>query len=304
MSIKTGRAEGKAQVTINYDKCSHCGFCADICCGTCDGPLYVKDGQVVIDQSRLFGCIGCGHCMAICPHNCICVEGRTISHNDAVDFPHAHKPTYTELYTLLFLRRSIRRFKDKEVEQELIDKIIDAVTTAPVGLPPSDVEILIFKGHKKVQLFAHDLVEAIYKRRFLFSPMMRPLLRPFVGKEFMEICRTYMYPTMNFLKKAKDKGHDWLFYNAPVLMYFHVSPYGDAVDPLISAAYAMLTAESLGLGGSLIGTPTHFLKHNNTLKKKYKIPLKNQQGIAFIMGYPKYEFKKGIKRTISYVRYY
>ncbi len=64
MSIKTGRAEGNAQITINKEACTSCGLCVSVCKGT---PLFMENNTVQVDQSRLFGCIGCGQCMAVCP---------------------------------------------------------------------------------------------------------------------------------------------------------------------------------------------------------------------------------------------
>ena len=48
--------------------------------------------------------------------------------------------------------------------------IIEAVSTAPMGLPPSDVEVLILDGFDKVQQFADDIIAVIRKSRWFFSP--------------------------------------------------------------------------------------------------------------------------------------
>ncbi|MEW6698121.1 MAG: hypothetical protein ACOY35_07385 [Bacillota bacterium] len=69
----------------------------------------------------------------------------------------------------------------------------------------------------------------------------------------------------------------------------------------------MLSAESLGLGSCMIGTPAYFIKHSKHSKKfkqKYHIPLKNQQGIVVIFGYPKIPYKKSIRRRLAGIYYY
>ena len=46
---------------------------------------------------------------------------------------------------------------------------------------------------------------------------------------------------------------DLLFYGAPCVLLFHQSPYADPVDGHIACTYAMIAAESLGLGTCMIG---------------------------------------------------
>lgn len=303
MSVKTGRASGVANVEIDYSKCTACGLCADICGGGLVGCIFKENGKMVIDQKRHFGCIGCGQCMAICPENCITVEGRTVSKEDAVEFVREPKPSYEEFFSLLSARRATRNYLEKEVEQEKINKIIEAVKQAPMGLPPSDVEILVLKGHAKVREFVTDIINAIDHRKWIFGPVMRFFIRLF-SKEVADMCETYIYPTALYYIRDLKAGKDGLLFNAPLVMYFHASAYADPADPFIAATYAMLTAESLGLATSFAGTSSNFLKRNKKLKEKYNIGMKNQHGIALLIGYPKYKFQRRLKRSISNVFYY
>ncbi|MCP4135072.1 MAG: 4Fe-4S dicluster domain-containing protein [bacterium] len=302
MSIKTGRAEGTARVTINKETCTACGLCVSVCAGI---PLTMENKTVQVDQSRLFGCIGCGQCMAVCPTGSIEVRGRMISPEEMIPLPKKEKQaSYEPLVSLMRARRSVRNFKDRPVERDVINKVIDAVSTAPMGIPPSDVELLIFEGREKVQEFGADVIAVMEQSRHFFGPVFRQLFRPFFGKEFIKSAKTFIAPMIKFMGKERKEGNDWLFYNAPTLIYFHVSPYADPADPLISATYAMLAAESLGLGACMIGIPANFIKYTNKLKKKYGIPAKNRQGIALILGYPAVAYKKSIKRTLGNVKFY
>ena len=302
MALKTGRAFDVAQVTINQSECIACGNCIAVCKGA---PLLMVNGRVFIDQTRLFGCIGCGHCMSVCPKSCITVHGRDITKDDIFKAPDKkEQATYDQLLSLLLSRRSIRNFLDKPVEKAIIEKIIEAVSTAPMGLPPSDVEILIFEDKLKVKEFASDVIELIKKSKWFFSPLMRRLLRPFINKETIEMFESFLYPACNIFVEKWADGEDFLFYKAPLAMYFHTSPYADPADPLIAATYAMLAAESIGLGGCMIGTPAHFIKHSKKFKNKYNIPIKNQQGIVVIFGYPHITHKRSIKRRLAKISYY
>jgi len=50
----------------------------------------------------------------------------------------------------------MREFKGMPVEKALIDKILTAASTAPMGIPPSDVNILILDSSEKVRTFSKD----------------------------------------------------------------------------------------------------------------------------------------------------
>lgn len=301
MAIKTGREDGVAQVSVDRSRCTDCGLCAEICKGA---PLRMEDGRLVIDQGRFFGCIGCGHCMSVCPQDCIKIAGRDMGYEDIISLPaRGDRANYDQLLALMLSRRSIRNFKSQEVEPELIEKIVAAVATAPMGLPPSDVEILVLDSRPKVQEFAGDIIAQAKNSRWLFSPLATRVLRVFLGREYAESVETFIRPAVDIFVEERAKGEDYLLYDAPLAMYFHCSPYADPADPLIAATYAMLAAESLGLGSCMIGTPAYFIKYSRKLKEKYGLPLKNQPGIVVIFGYPRIRFAKAIKRRLAKVTY-
>ncbi len=90
--------------------------------------------------------------------------------------------------------------------------------------------------------------------KWMFSPAALLVMRPVLGKEYVESSRTFLAPAIDFFVEEKKKGIDYLLYAAPLALYFHVSPYADPLDPVIAATYAMITAETLGLGSCMIGT--------------------------------------------------
>jgi len=303
MAIKTSRTEEKARITIDQDKCNLCQLCVHICK---DFSLVMEEGKLVFDKNPLFGCIGCGHCVAICPKECLTIEGREISSSDFIKIPEKETRTsYDALFNLMISRRSTRDFKDMEVEKEKIEKILEAATTSPMGIPPSDIRVLVLQGKEKVNEFAHDYVNYIKKIRWFFSPFMLILMRPFIGKENYTMFKQFLNPMMDFFLKTSDKGENWVLYSAPLAMYFYGTPYTDPADQFIPPTYAMLAAESLGLGTCMIGSIGPFItKGAKALKKKYGIYPKNQQGLFVIFGYPKYKFHRAIRRSFADVKFY
>jgi ferredoxin len=301
MAIKMGRAEGIAQVVVDNDKCTACGLCVKVCK---DGTLSLKDKKVVIDQTNWLGCIACGHCVAICPAGAITVNGRDLSPSDIVDLPSKElKASFEQIQALLLSRRSIREFSSKEVESEVIKKILDATSTAPMGIPPSDVGVLVFNSREKMTAFKRDVIDILKSWKKSLSPFMLSIMGIFMGRETIDMMRTFVLPLVNAIVEEDEKGNDFLFYDAPLGMYFYASVSSDSADPVIASTYAMLVAESLGLGSCMIGTVPPSFNQSKKLREKYGIPPKSHQGMMVIFGYPNIHFKKAIKRRFADVKF-
>jgi nitroreductase len=265
----------------------------------------MKDNKPVESDQPVFGCMACGQCMAICPTKAIQINGRELSADDLIDFSGMkEKASYKNLSNLMVGRRSIRDYKEKEIPAELIEKIIVAAVTAPMGIPPSDVNLLVIQGKDKVREFSFDVIDHFSKVKWMFSKPMLWIWRLF-GKETYQLIKTFVCPLLKFFPESKAKGENFLLYDAPLALYFTASPYADPADPYIPATYAMLAAESLGLGSCLIGSVHPMIqKGAKKLRQKWNIPAKAPAGIIVIAGYPKFKFHSGIKRTFAKVSYY
>ena len=303
MAIPTARYSETATVRIDYEKCKVCGLCVKVCKGA---PLYLENNKVRIDQTRYFGCIGCGHCVAVCPTGAITIEGRDISQASFMDIPMEDtRAGYEELMALMLARRSIREFDDRDVEQEKIDRILASASTAPIGIPPSDVEVLVINGKDKVREFSDDILELMKSQKWIFSKPTLLLLRPFMKKEEFEVVDKFVCPAIEIFEETRKENTDYLLYGAPLAMYFHVSPYADLADPFITATYAMLAAETLDLGSCMIGTIGPMLKNGGKdVKEKYGISIRNQPGIVVIFGYPAVKYRRAIRRNLAKIHYY
>ncbi len=112
MVLITNRTNENATIKIDYSNCNNCGLCSKVCK---DQTLLVIDKKLIINTDPLFGCIGCGQCVAICPYDAISIDGRTLTMEDFVTIPpKENRAGYNELFPLLLSRRSVRDFKNKE----------------------------------------------------------------------------------------------------------------------------------------------------------------------------------------------
>ena len=304
MSISTSRTKERAEIRIDTEKCTGCGTCVSVCK---DYSLVIENKKAKVNSNPIFGCIACGHCMAVCPSEAITTCGRTLSPDDIFDLPAIENTAdYNQLLTLLKRRRSIREFTDRKIEPEIIEKIIEAAKTSPMGIPPSDINLLIFDTNEKNRKFAEDFCEYLKSIKWFVSKWFLALMRPFWGKTTDELFRNFIHPAFDVYIGEMEKGINLLTYDAPLAIYFYGSPFVDPADPIVAATTAMYAAESLGLGTCMLGAIHPLLQYGGKAKKfrkKYGIKFKSREGIFVIFGYPSVEYQKGLKRTFASVTY-
>lgn len=304
MAIPTSRTTEPGRVTIDREKCDVCGLCVKVCG---DNALVMSDGKVAVSGTPVFGCIGCGHCMAVCPNDAIKVSGRTLSPDDLFTLPEKGEAAdYKQLLSLLMRRRSIREFQQKPVEPEKIEKILHAARTSPMGLPPSDVNVLVFDRVEKSREFVTDFCKMLEKMKWFVSPWFLAIMRPFWGKANDELFRNFVRPLFSIYPGNLKKGENAVTYDAPLVMYFYGSPWADPADPIIAATVAMYAGESLGLGTCMLGAVHPFIQNSGArwLREKYGIKYKSREGLLVIFGYPEVRYRKGILRSFASVTTY
>ena len=123
----------------------------------------------------------------------------------------------TDLFTVMSKRRSTRKFSDKFVETEKIDKIIAAADTAPTAGNFQGFEIFYVKSPEKKQ----QLIEACNGQPYVNAPVV-----------------------LVFCKNPTRVKLDFPEY---VLKKFAIQ------DATLAAAYSQLAAQALGLSSIWIG---------------------------------------------------
>jgi nitroreductase/NAD-dependent dihydropyrimidine dehydrogenase PreA subunit len=287
---------------IRTDLCTGCGLCVSVCK---DFGLKLENGKAVRAERPLFGCCACGHCMAVCPSGAIEVSGRTLSPLDLFPLPgREQSAAYAPLLNLLQRRRSIREFTDKPVAAEDVDKILAAASTAPMGLPPSDVNVLVLDGKERVRAFSKDYCTYLEKIRWIVSDWFLLLMRPFWGRATDELFRNFVRPLFRIYTENMRKSVDVVTYDAPLALYFYGSAYADPADPIVAATTAMLAAESLGLGTCMLGGIHPLIQMGRKAKafrEKHGVRCASREGVFVIMGHPAMTYAKGIRRTFASV---
>ena len=297
MAVQHSLYHETGKISVDRERCKLCGVCVKNCAVE---VLQIKDEAVrQIDAS--FGCVACGHCMMVCPEGCITVSGRNLYLDDLQSLPSLEDRADAESLKNLFVaRRSVRRFKDQTVEPVLIEQVISMASSAPMGIPPWDVGVVTINGFEAVRKLAGEIVEGYRGMLKFFRPNVLKLMRPFMGQASNDQFKDFIVPLAHKYIEAWEEGRDAVFWGAPTVLIFHHSAYAAEPDAVIACTYAMLAAESLGLGNCVIGGAPPILKRNKALCTKLGIPTGNQPSLALVLGYSKVPFKRGIVRRFSH----
>jgi len=290
----------RGRAIIDAAACIGCGACAANCP---DEVLTMNEDKAQAGDGIFMGCIACGQCVAICPAAAIAVEGRGMRRDDRMPLPVAEpRPAAQQMAALLYGRRSVRRYEKRDVEREKLDWILEMVATAPMGIPPSDVGVLVFHGRDKVARFAAEMCASFGRMAKQLNPFMLAVSRLWMKKHEQVAMREFIVPLLKMLSQKHAEGHDLFTYDAPAALLFHHGPMADGADCHIAATYAMLAAESQGLGSCLIGSAVG-LNYDKKLKANYGIPPENKVGLAMALGYPAVKFSRAVKRRLASVRF-
>ncbi len=287
--------------SVNLETCKKCGLCAEVCPNQIMEWVQGKEPGFRADRTSL--CIQCGHCMAVCPTQSITAGGLSYE-KDFFDLP-LGRLGECDFFNFISSRRSVRNFQDKPVPQEMLQRIIDAVTLAPMGFPPHKVEVTVVQNRSIIHKALPQMMKLYGDlNKWMKNPLVRFLMKRKMNLETFNTIQNHVIPAMEKgLPEMKEKGRDIFTRGAPALILFH-APRGSenhTEDSHIAVTYGLLAAHALGLGASAIGLIPPAVERNQVLRKLFQIPGGNEVLASMIVGYPKVPFKRGIRRGLPKV---
>lgn len=250
-------------IKIDHKKCIGCGLCVKDCPSS---HLFIENGKA---QACKNGCIECGHCFAICPMNAVSMEGY-----DCTDEP---VTSMTEFDSDKFLaamksRRSIRQFTSQVIEEEKIQKILEAGHYCPTASNSQDVTFTILGGKQKE---AEALCVNLFRKgKKLGSPFAR------------------------YLRKI-DIPDDFFFKGAPEVI---VLSSKNSINAGLASSYMELMAYNLGLGVLYSGFFVICTKLSKKLRKLLQLPKGHKVVSCMVIGYPAVYYRRIAPRKELKVR--
>ncbi len=290
----------KTRININPETCIGCGLCASVCSKKI---LKMNHKRVEVVEYADWSCCQCGLCMSICPTRSILIEG--LNYNDFVTLPE-NEVSFTNLEKMLSSRRSIRSFRDRGIEREVLNKVIIASAMSPIGALPINVQVMILDEKKHLDELYRDTVRCWNKMmQSMKNPIYRIISRRIAGANQYHALTHHALPSARICCENANNGKNVFTFNAPAVMIFHGSKLSVCVveNCWLAASYATIAAHSLGLGSIFSGMIPPIVNMNKEVKRKLGIPDENNIYSCLLLGYPAVEFKRKIPRKHKEVMY-
>jgi nitroreductase/NAD-dependent dihydropyrimidine dehydrogenase PreA subunit len=258
-------------VTVDPEKCKHDGICAAEC------PMMLIEMNTNTSLPEAVSgaeerCVQCGHCVTVCPHAALSIVGINVQ--DCQPLKKALLIPEDQVGQLIKSRRSIRNYRNKNIEREKLSKLIDIARYAPTGGNSQMVQWLVINSHdevKKVAAATIDFMQGLVNQN-------HPLAERY---------------NLQSLVKRWDSGIDGILRGAPALVVAHApKEYGLAtVDCTIALSYLDITASSVGLGCCWAGF-FMIASQSASVSKILALPEGNICVGGLMIGYPNYHYQR------------
>jgi nitroreductase len=167
-----------------------------------------------------------------------------------------------DLIQALETRRSVRKYQNRGIDREVIERLITLATQAPSAMNAQPWAFVVITDRSK-------LVE--------YSTRSKALLLSTMDQ----------HPLMAKYRALLSRKSFDIFYHAPVLVAIYAKPEGPAPedDTCLAAQNFMLAAHNEGLGTCWIGFSKDFL-NSSEFKMELGIPGEYVAAAPMILGYP------------------
>ena len=230
--------------------------------------------------------------MAICPKGAITHDSYPPS--SIIPVNREILPSSDQVIEMLRTRRSIREFKDRPVERDLIERIINVARCAPSDHNRQDTEYIVVQKRSILDKIV-QLSTAYYENLVgMFHNMATE------GGEIPD----FVIELEGFVDILKT-GEDLILCDAPLFIAFHAeeSIGFPAENATIALSYAMLAAMSLGLGSFYTGFVVMACKNDKAIPQLLSLPDNHHIYGGLALGYPKFKYKNWIKREPTKVKW-
>ncbi|WP_010233766.1 nitroreductase family protein [Clostridium arbusti] len=262
---------------VDSEKCIGCGQCIKDCF-----PMDIEmvDGKAKINNKA---CIKCGHCIAVCPKDAVSTDDYSMEDVKAYNRERFSIDSDTLLNFIKF-RRTVRQFKDKEVEEEKIAKIIEAGRFTQTGSNMQDVSyIVVREGLDKLKALAFESIktmsEYVLNNRTLETRMYKRY-----AKMLIKMYEEY---------KENPSVNDRLFFNAPAVI---IVTAGSPVDGALASSNMELMADALGLGTFFSGFFVKSAKDNKEIIDFLGVKKRKEIVTCMILGYADVKYLRTVPR--------
>jgi nitroreductase/NAD-dependent dihydropyrimidine dehydrogenase PreA subunit len=264
------------EFVVDETRCTRCGQCVR----DCVAKIITRSGSDIPkilpeDEAK---CIRCQHCLAVCPAAAVSIFGLRPA--DSQSLKDDSFPALDKVLNLVRGRRSVRQYRDANVDPGLLRQLLEALGNVPTGVNRRSLTFSVIDDKEVMRRFrakAYDLLS--------------------------EAVASGQVPGhhLGFLQEVssawRDKKEDVVFRNAPHLLAVSAGP--DSVCPQedvnLALAYFELMAQSAGLGTVWCGLAKWAMEASPALKAAAGIP-PDCSYYVMLFGLPAVRYPRTVQR--------
>lgn len=258
--------------SINAETCTRCRLCVR----DCPAQIISQEGSAVPriapDQESL--CYQCQHCLAICPTAALSILGR--NPENSLPLTAKNLPTLDQVNRFVRGRRSIRQYRDENVDPVLIQSLLSALANAPTGVNRRELTFTVIDDKAVMQ----GIRVKLYKALAAVSGTGRV-------PEYLDHATSAYF----------DKGIDRVCRGAPHALMVSAPPDAPCPreDVALSLAYFEFLAQSAGLGTVWWGMCRSILDALPEMKPLFKLE-PDQVYYTMLFGMPAIHYARTVQR--------
>ena len=256
-------------VVIDEKKCIGCGLCA----ADCIAQNIVIEEKAHVKQD----CFQCGHCVAVCPKGAVSIPEYDMADVEEYDADSFTLQPEAVLHSIKF-RRSIRNYKPEAVPEAVLR------TLAEAGRYTATAKNSQSNGFVFVQKEMAELKDRVWQ-----------FIDDIAHKDIREIDKAFLPYLVFNQRRKKDAEDDYLFRNAPMVLYV-VSD--SALDAGLAAQNMEMMGVSLGLGMLYNGYLARVSDANEELKQWLGIGDRTIRA-CMLLGYPAVHYARTAPRKTA-----
>lgn len=260
---------------VRRDRCTRCGLCLSEC------PAFIieQDGDKfpLISAENEEKCVQCQHCLAVCPTGAISIFG--LDPDDSLPVSADVWPKLEQMTHLLRGRRSVRKYRDENVDRELIGRLLATVANSPTGVNNRLLTFTVIDNKDELHRLREKVLEALVK-----------------AAGAGQIPERYSYIQRAITAHIEHRG-DVIFRGAPHVLIVSAPPQSPCAteDVPIALAYFELLAQSAGLGTVWCGLLKLAFESVPELKTLVGLP-PNHHYYSMLFGHPAIHFARTVQR--------
>ncbi len=265
---------------VDAELCIRCGECVSDCPVNI---LVIGDGPPAVAAGRERNCIGCQHCLAVCPTGAVSVLGLQAADSLVLE---GNLAGHRQMEHLIKGRRSVRRYLDENIDPALIREILETAWHAPSGRNERQVQFSVVDDREVMDQVRHRTMDLLAGTIDNYS------LPP--GYQFFK----------GIVKGWQVSRADTIFRWAPHLLVASAaresaSPEQDAI---IALSYFEMLCQSAGIGTLWNGMVKMTMMLVPELKEMLAIPHDHQFGFAMSFGKPAVSYVRTVQHRNSLIQ--